>query len=93
MTGFITTFGGILVGILGSVYNSKVAGMNVSTLSSSYTDYLWVKLVIYGVSFVLFSLFAILHIRKIKKANKKDIAVIEEVYETKILLKRNLHGQ
>ena len=83
MTGFITTFGGILVGILGSVYNSKVAGMNVSTLSSSYTDYLWVKLVIYGVSFVLFSLFTILHIRKIKKANKKDIAVIEEVYETK----------
>ena len=83
MTGFITTFGSILVGILGSVYNSKVAGMNVSTLGTSYTDYLWVKLVIYAVAFILFSLFTILHIRKIKKANKKDITVIEEVYETK----------
>lgn len=70
MTGFITTFGGILVGILGSVYNSKVAGMNVSTLSSSYTDYLWVKLVIYGVSLyylVYLQFYIFVKLRKLTK--------------------------
>lgn len=80
LTGFLTTFGAILVGIMGSVYDAKITGTTVSTLNTTYTDFLWVKLVIFGVTFLVFNLFTVLHIIKIKKQKSADINAIEETY-------------
>lgn len=86
LTAFVTTFGSILIGTLGSIYSTKIVGQNVSTLAIDYNTYLWVKLVIFFVAFILFSLFTILHLRKNKSnKNKKQI---EEVFTSDKLTKK-----
>lgn len=70
ITGFVTTFGSIIVGLLGSVYNGKVAGMNIQLLGAEYNTYIWLKVIIFAIAFILFTLFNILYILKNKESNK-----------------------
>ncbi|MDD2208443.1 MAG: hypothetical protein PHG03_02795 [Bacilli bacterium] len=83
ITGLTTTFGSVLVGIIGSVYSAKIVGINVSKLGLEYDAHLWVKLVLFATSFIIFSVFNVLHLRKnlkVKKADQiNDTFVSEEV--------------
>ncbi|MDD4187984.1 MAG: hypothetical protein PHX04_04400 [Bacilli bacterium] len=83
ITGLATTFGSVLVGIIGSVYSAKIVGWNVSNLGTDYNSFLWVKLVLFATSFIIFSVLNVLHIRKNLKVKKADqineIFVSEEV--------------
>lgn len=82
ITGFTTTFGAVLVGILGAIYNVKIVGMSVQTLGVKYDTYIWLKVGIYFITYILFNVFAILHLRKNKnkKANQiEELYVSEEV--------------
>jgi uncharacterized ion transporter superfamily protein YfcC len=87
ITGFTTTFGAILVGVLGSIYSTKVVGMNAQYLSTTYSTYLWVKLVLFFITYIVFYLFTFLHIRN-NKSNKKA-ELIEEVYESEESTKKS----
>lgn len=87
LTGFTTTFGAILVGILGSVYSSKIVGMNVQYLSVKYGTYLWVKLVIFAIAYILFSVFTILHMKKVSKSKKPE--VMDDMFESETVTKKN----
>ena len=77
LTGFLATFGAVLVGVLGSVYSAKTVGMNVRYLSTSYSEFIWPKVILFAVAFIAFSVFTILHIRKNKKAE-----AIVDLFET-----------
>ena len=87
LTGVAVTFGAMLVGALGSVYGSSVVGINVTELGAQYNTYLWVKLVLFASSFIIFSVFNVLHIRKSLKNKKaeliEDVFVSEEVTKQK----------
>lgn len=85
LTGFLTTFGSILVGILGSVYCTKIVGMNIQYLSVENNTLLWVKLVIFAVAFIAYSVFTVLHL---KKVTKKD-ELIEDKFECTELTEKN----
>ncbi len=90
---FVTTFGALLVGMLGSTISAKIVGMNVQYLNSSYTDNLLEKIILFVVAFVIYSVFNVCHMRKIfvnnkeskkktkkstnKKASKKEVIVKE----------------
>ena len=84
ITGFVATFGSILVGILGTVYSSKIVGMSVNYFSQgyelTYNTLLWVRLVTYGISFILFNVFSIFHIRKMRQ--DKNNEVITDLFES-----------
>lgn len=77
ITGFVTTFGAILVGVLGSVYSTKVVGMSINYFSQyyelTYSTLLWVRLVMFAVSYIAFSVFTVLHIRKTRKNNNNEV--------------------
>lgn len=81
ITAFTTTFGSLLVGVLGSVYSTKIVGMNVNYLTIEYGTLLWVKLLLFGLTFLIFNTFNIIHIVKTLKSNKKD-EQIEDLFET-----------
>ena len=86
ITGFTTTFGAILVGTLGSVYNAKIVGITVNYFSNMGIDYgfntlLWVKLVMFFVSYIAFNVFAILHLLKERKNKKNE--VMSDLFESK----------
>ncbi len=70
ISAFVTTFGAMLVGIMGSVIGTKVAGMNVQYLGTTYTDKLWIKIVFVVLAFVIYSVFNILYMKKSKTSNK-----------------------
>ncbi len=84
ITGFVTTFGAILVGVLGSVYSAKIVGMSVNYFSQyyelTYSTLLWARLVMFGLSYVAFSVFTVLHIRKMRKDRKNE--VMPDLFET-----------
>lgn len=87
ITGVATTFGAMLVGILGSIYSTKIVGWNVNSLGSEYGSYIWVKLGLFAVTFIVFSVFNVLYIRKNLKNKKSEI--IEEVFVSEDLTKKN----
>lgn len=78
---FSSTFGAILVGTIGSVYSSKVAGVFTSTFVDSY---LWVKIILFAVAFILLTLFTILRMKKAKNQEVDyDLFEIETVKSEK----------
>lgn len=86
MTGVATTFGAMLVGIIGTIYNTKIISWNIRELGSSVNDYMWVKLVIFASAFIIFSIFNILNVRKNLKNKKADL--IDDVFETEDVIKK-----
>jgi len=74
---FVTTFGSLLVGMLGSTISAKIAGMNVQYFGSDYTDNLLERIILFAVAFIIYSLFNICHMNKLfvstkEKKSKKD---------------------
>ena len=69
---FVTTFGSLLVGILGSTISTKIVGMNVQYLQVKYTDNLLAKIILFVIAFVVYSLFNFLYIKKTLGNEKKD---------------------
>ncbi|MDD3895808.1 MAG: hypothetical protein PHP49_02130 [Bacilli bacterium] len=76
ITGFVTTFGSILIGFIGSIYSTKIAGINNGIFSLEYNDFIWFKLCLFGISYILFNTFTVLHLKK-KLKSKKDEALNE----------------
>lgn len=73
---FVTTFGAMLVGILGTTISTKVAGMSVQYLSLAYTDNLLEKILLFVIAFVIYSLFNIKHLKKTLVDNKEKKTII-----------------
>lgn len=85
ITAFVTTFGSILIGALGSVYSTKIVGANVQYLSIEYNTLLWAKILMFGLTYVVFNIFTVLHIVKHKPAKDEEISdMFEETNVTKI---------
>lgn len=76
ISSFVTTFGAMLVGILGSTISQKVVGMNVQYLSLSYTDNLLEKILLFAIAFIVYSLFNIKHLKKTLVDNKEKKTII-----------------
>lgn len=76
ISSFVTTFGAMLVGILGSTISAKVAGMNVQYLSVAYTDNLLEKILLFAIAFIVYSLFNIRHLKKTLADNKEFKTII-----------------
>lgn len=77
--GFATTFGAILVGVIGSIYSSKVAGMNIQALGTENGTYIWVRVIIFAIAYIAFTVFNVLHIKKTLK--DKNAEAIDEYFE------------
>ena len=73
---FVTTFGAMLVGILGTTISAKVAGMSVQYLSLTYTDKLLEKILLFAIAFIVYSLFNIRHLKKTLADNKEFKTII-----------------
>jgi len=86
ITSFVTTFGSILVGIIGTVYTDKIVSFSVRQMGVEYDTYIWVKLILFASAFILMSLFVVLNMRKQAKA-KKAVAM-EDMFATKDTTKR-----
>lgn len=70
ISAFSATFGGLLVGTIGSIYSAKVAGYINAALGTTVETMLWTKIVLFLVAYILISLFTVLRMRK-TKGNKK----------------------
>ena len=73
---FVTTFGSLLVGMLGSTISAKIAGMNVQYFGSLFTDNLLEKIILFAVAFIIYSLFNICHMKKVLVDNKEKKTII-----------------
>ena len=70
---FATTFGGLLIGILGSLYSAKIVGVNVSTLTITYKTAIVARIILFALAFIAFSVFNILHMIKTQKDKKAEL--------------------
>lgn len=80
-TAFLATFGAILVGIIGSLYNGNYIGQLVSTLGNTYQDNALYRFGLFAASFVLLVFVTLMHARKSNKKEKiTDLEVVEELF-------------
>ena len=80
ITAFAVTFGSIIVGLMGSLYNFQVAGHNVDIFGGDYAQHFWVRIALLVSAFVVFNLFNVLHIKKTLKTKKSE--VVEDPFAT-----------
>ena len=73
---FITTFGAVLVGVLGSTISTKIAGMNVNYLYLEFTDSLLAKIIMFAIAYLVYSLFSVLYMKKNIANNKEKKTII-----------------
>lgn len=78
MTSFCTTVGSILVGTVGSMYSTKIVGMNVNYLGLEFNTLWYIKLIILLLAFIIFNVFNILHLRKTLK--NKEAEPVEDLF-------------
>ncbi len=83
---FAASFGGILIGIMGALYNSKIVGINNSTFGIEYKTGIGVRLILFALTFIAFSVFNILHMRKSLKDKKVEASedLFAEKYDNKV---------
>ena len=79
ITGFVTTFGSILIGFIGSIYNTNIAGVTISTFGVATKDVIWYKVGIFVFTYIIFNLFTILNMKKSK--TDKSAEPIEELFD------------
>ena len=93
ISAFVTTFGAMLVGILGSIISTKVAGMNVQYFALKYTDKLVYKIVLFVLAFAVYSVFNVLYLKKVNgKANKKANKDVKEAVKYNDMFVENVKG-
>jgi len=78
LTAFLATFGGMLVGTIGSLYNGKVFGQLVLSLGVKYQENAIYRFGLFVAAFILLAIFTISHIKKTAKSNKKDKDLLTE---------------
>ena len=83
MTIAITFIGSIAVGFLGSLFASTITGTYMGTLATSYTDLIWVRIVMLVIGILILLLNIFFRIRKMdtKKVDEKEL--IAEKIEVK----------
>ncbi len=84
LTGFVTTFGSILIGFIGTIYSAKIAGISNSVFSLEFNDLIWFKLCLFGISYILFNTFTILHMKKKVKKSEE----LNEFFEVETATKK-----
>lgn len=78
ISAFIATFGGILVGTIGSTFSTKVAGGLVTNFGIEAADVLTTQTILFVIAFILFAAFAILRLRKQDKKDFKEYDLFAE---------------
>ena len=73
---FATTFGSVLVGIIGSTISTKVVGINSNYLQLAITDNLLLKIIFFGIAFIVYSLLNVLYMKKSITTNKEKKTII-----------------
>lgn len=86
ITGFVATFGSLLIGFIGSIYSTKIVGINNDIFELIYKDFIWFKLCLFGISYILFNTFTVLHLKKKLKSKKVD--TIDDLLETETVTKK-----
>ena len=76
ISSFVTTFGAMLVGILGATISTKIVGMNVQYLQVKYTDNLLEKILLFAIAFIVYSLFNIKHLKNTLADNKEKKTIV-----------------
>jgi len=73
ISSFVATFGGLLVGTIGSTYSPKVVGQLTGTSGfSGAEDYLVIQAILFVISYLLLAAFTVLRMKKQKKNTKKN---------------------
>lgn len=87
---FASTFGAMLVGLLGATYgteglNSFVYYLNYYKTVDGFSD-IWIRFAILGIGFLIYAIFLFLYLRKGKRVNEieADPFTIEEVKDKKV---------
>ena len=69
---FNATFGGLLIGVLGSTLSSKVVGYINSIFNTTATTYLAAKIVLFVLAYIGLAVFTLLRMRNVKKDSKEE---------------------
>ncbi len=83
ITALCTTFGSILIGVLGSTFSPMILGSLNEYLSLTYTSDIITKILLFIVTYGLFNFFNYIHLRKTLKNTKNQI---DETKEDKFAL-------
>lgn len=75
ITGLSATFGGVLVGIIGATYSTKIAGQLVTTMTLSYGFELLVTIILFVIAYVLLNAFTFARMNKVAKDKKTEILI------------------
>lgn len=70
LTALSAGFGGLFVGSIGSTYGTYGVSTVISIFGTTVTDGLMYKILLFVISFILFSFFAVLHMNKQEKVNE-----------------------
>lgn len=89
LNGFNITFGAILIGTIGSMYSTKIVGMNVNYLGIEYSTLWYIKLIILVLSFAIFSTLNIAHLRKTLNT-KENEKLVDEFVPTNVTEKKQI---
>lgn len=87
---FCATYGAILIGIIGTTFNTAAIESLNSSLSLDYTSNMWTKVALFAFTYVLFNFFTVMRILKLKKNKKAELDLddrfeVEEPKEKKNL--------
>lgn len=89
ITAFCTTFGSILIGVIGATYSPVIFEYINYYFSLTYSSEILTKVALFAIAYVIFNFFTIRHLKKVLNSNSKD--VIEDKFaipETKTKSKK-----
>lgn len=89
ITALCTTFGSILIGVVGSLFSPMMFDLTNTYFSTTYESNAIIKIVLFVVTFVLFNFFNVMHLRKTLKdkkvdETKEDMFEVEETNKGKV---------
>ncbi len=81
LTAFLSTFGAMLIGVIGSTYGYNSIGQIITALNLSYSANLYFKVSLFVLSFIVFILFTLKYAEKVKESKaKKDVKDAHDMY-------------
>ncbi len=72
LTSFNATFGGLLIGVLGSTLSTKVVGYINTTFGTINTTYIAVKIVLFALAYICLATLTVMHMKNANKPSKVD---------------------
>lgn len=72
LTALSATFGGLLVGVLGSTLSTKVVGYLNTTFGTTNTTYIAVKIVLFVLAYIGLAVFTVLHMKNSVKSSREE---------------------